>query len=233
MRSGGTVSCNRLTDLAARLGHSFSDPALLTEALTHGSSSGRGERSYERLEFLGDRIVGLVIAEALYHRYPTEAEGALAKRLAALVQRDALAAVARQLELGDCLILSVGENSGGGRDNAAILSDVCEAVIGALYLDAGLEKARDLIVRLWAPLFDAAPRPPQDAKTALQEWAQGRGLPLPRYREVLRSGPAHNPRFVIEVTVEGFPSQSGEGKAKRNAEQAAASALLALVTGTP
>ena len=215
--------------LAERLGHDFSDPDLLREALTHQSAvpgRGKASASYQRLEFLGDRVLGLVVAELLLARFPGEQEGDLARRLAALVRREALAVVANEIELGRHLILARAEIEAGEDSNPALLADSCEAVIGALYLDGGLEPARAFITRLWTPLLEAAPAPPQDAKTALQEWAQGRGLPLPRYVEVERRGPDHEPVFGVEVTVEGQTPARGEGRSKRLAEQAAAGALL-------
>ena len=219
-----------LEAFAARLGHRFDRPALLVEALTHPSAAqrrGASAHSYERLEFLGDRVLGLIVADLLIHRYPDENEGALALRLADLVRRDALAEVARGLDLGAHLRLAKGEEASGERHNPAILADACEAVIGAVYMDAGPLAARAFVEPLWRPLLEAARQPPQDAKTALQEWAQGRGLPLPSYREVGRSGPDHGPVFTVEVLVKGHGGEVGEGRSKRLAEQAAAERLLA------
>ena len=224
-----------LDTLSDRLGHRFSRPELLAQALTHPSAAGRGAsaRSYERLEFLGDRVLGLVVADVLLGRFPRESEGALAMRLAGLVRRETLAEVARDLRLDEHLRLAKGEEAAGERDNDAILADACEAVIGALYLDGGLEAARALIETLWAPLVEAARKPPQDAKTALQEWAQGRGLPLPKYRELARTGPAHDPHFTVEVRVKGQDPECGEGGSKRTAERAAAERLIARLAATP
>lgn len=229
------AAADPLATLSAALGHAFRSPALLEEALTHPSvNSGRGGGegpSYQRLEFLGDRVLGLIVCELLYSRFPTEQEGALAKRLAALVRQDSLAEVARDLGLGHFMILPRAEEDAGERDNPALLSDACEAVIGALYLDGGLEVARAFVAPRWTPLLEADRTPPQDAKTALQEWAQGRGLPLPDYRETGRDGPAHEPRFTVEVTVQGQAPTQGEGRSKRQAERAAAAALLAELRG--
>ncbi|MFQ6017607.1 MAG: ribonuclease III [Kiloniellaceae bacterium] len=216
--------------LAGRLGHRFARPQLLVQALTHPSAAtkrGRGDDSYERLEFLGDRVLGLIVADLLLRRFPHETEGALALRHAGLVRRETLAEVARGLGLEAHLRLAKGEDAAGERHNPALLADACEAVIGALYLDAGLGAARALVESLWTPLLESAQKPPQDAKTALQEWAQGRGLPLPSYREVDRSGPPHDPVFTVEVCVEGYPPADGEGRSKRLAEQAAAERLVA------
>ncbi|MEX0921182.1 MAG: ribonuclease III [Rhodovibrionaceae bacterium] len=215
--------------LARRLGHDFAKPDLLELALTHASHNSRPGGvavSYERMEFLGDRVLGLVVADLLYHRFSGEDEGALARRFAVLVRRETLAAVAGEIELGKALILARGEEEAGSQENPAILSDCCEAVIAALYLDGGLEPARRFIAAYWTARLEADPTPPKDAKTELQEWAQGQGLPLPRYREVGRHGPAHEPHFTIEVTVEGVSPAEGSGSSKRQAEQSAAETLL-------
>jgi ribonuclease-3 len=225
---------NDLDALAARLGHRFETRALLERAVTHPSAAprhGEGSHGYERLEFLGDRVLGLVVADLLLARFPEESEGALGRRLAELVRRETLAEVAGRLGLAGCVRLAKGERAAGERDNPAILADVCEAVLGALYLDGGLGAARAVIEPLWAPLIETAEHPPQDAKTALQEWAQGRGLPLPEYRELSRSGPAHEPIFTVEVSVAGDSSARGEGRSKRLAEQSAAGRLLARLRG--
>ncbi len=213
------------------LGHRFADPALLRQALTHSSGSTDRMRSNERLEFLGDRVLGLVVADMLYERFPDEEEGALARRHAALVQRESLARVSRGIGLPDHLILSMGEAETGGRENDSLLADACEAVIAALYLDGGLDAARDFVHAHWSALMEENPTPPKDAKTALQEWAQGRGKPLPSYREVSREGPDHAPTFTIEVSVEGLDPAIGTGSSKRLAAQAAAEAMLARATG--
>jgi ribonuclease-3 len=229
--------------LADTFGHRFVDPDLLREALTHPSASAPGagkpsrarpaarQRGYERLEFLGDRVLGLVVADLLYNAFPQEAEGALAKRLAVLARKDTLASVATAAGLGAHLVLSKAEAQAGGRQNPTLLSDACEAVIGALYLDGGLAAAAGFIRRYWQPLMAAEARPPQDAKTALQEWAQGQGLPLPVYRTVRTEGPPHEPLFAVEVEVEGRPPVTGAGRTKRAAEQAAAGTLLDRVKG--
>lgn len=223
-----------LARLQERLGHVFERPALLERALTHPSVSSdprhRGG-DYERLEFLGDRVLGLVVAEMLFERFPKEAEGQLARRLAKLVAKKTLAAVAEDLDLGEAMRFSMGEDEQQSRANPGLLSDACEAVIAALYLDGGLPVAKAFISGAWGERVEADKEPPSDSKTALQEWAQGLGLPLPNYREVDRQGPPHDPVFTIEVEVEGCPAQTGKGRSKRMAEQAAAAQLLALVTG--
>lgn len=224
----------RLHDLAQRLGHRFSDPSLLTQALTHPSVvHGRAPRKatpYERLEFLGDRVLGLVVADMLFHRFPTEAEGALARRHAALVRREALARVAQIIGLPEHLMLSRGEEEAGGRANPGLLADACEAVIGALFADAGFEKAQIFVRTMWTPLMDEAAAPPKDAKTALQEWAQGRGKKLPVYTTVGTEGPPHDPTFSVSVEVDGVETVVAKGASKRAAEQAAATQMLENVT---
>jgi len=225
-------------ELAIALGYSFRRPELLVDAVTHPSLSGmeragkRGARTptpglaYERLEFLGDRVLGLVIANWLLERFPDEREGALARRLASLVRWETLSDVAVTLGLGRYLRLSTGEAESGGRTNGAILADSCEAVIGALYLDGGLPVAEKFIRTRWADLIERTASPPQDVKTALQEWAQGRGKPLPVYEVLGQTGPDHSPKFEIRVHLEGHEPVTAEGNSKRAAEKAAASAML-------
>jgi ribonuclease-3 len=220
------------TGLAHLLGHEFRRPELLREALTHASAASRGAAGYERLEFLGDRVLGLVVADLLLAQFPHEREGALAKRHAQLVRRETLVEVARDLGLGRFLIVTRGEDEAGAREHDGVLADALEAVIGALYLDGGIAPAQHFLEAHWRPLLTAALMPPQDAKTALQEWAQGRGRRLPSYRELARSGPAHAPVFSVEVAVESEVPEIGEGRSKRMAEQAAAERLLARLTGT-
>jgi len=237
-------------DLSALLGHAFARPELLETALTHPSATGRNRTKRvrrptkvggetrasaarvadnQRMEFLGDRVLGLIVAEMLFESFPDEDEGALAKRLASLVRQDGLALVAQALGLGRFLVLSKGEEESGGRDNPATLADACEAVIGALYLDAGIDAARRFVEAHWRPMMSADLAPPQDAKTALQEWAQAAGLNLPRYKVIRSEGPPHDPVFEVEVAVEGHSAKCGTGRSKRAAEQAAASQLLNLV----
>jgi ribonuclease-3 len=217
-------------DLAATLGHRFVRPELLTDALTHPSvTHGRAPRRatpYERLEFLGDRVLGLVVADMLFNRFPHEPEGALARRHASLVRRESLARIAAEIGLAPHIVLAKGEDGAGGRTNPGLLADACEAVIGALYADAGFETAARFVRERWAPLMDEAASPPKDAKTALQEWAQGRGRKLPTYTTVGMEGPAHDPMFRVEVAVEGLEPVTGTGPSKRAAEQAAAKAML-------
>lgn len=209
-----------------RLGHAFKDPDLLVRALTHSSAS--SIKSNERLEFLGDRVLGLVIADKLHHAYPDDAEGALALKFNALARREACAAAADSAGLSPHLILAKSEAGSGGRLKAAILAGACEAVIAALYLDGGMKPARAFIEKYWTEAFATLNEDMRDPKTALQEWAQGRkgARAAPVYKMMNREGPDHAPRFVVEVSVEGVESAMGEGGSKREAEQAAARAML-------
>lgn len=216
--------------LEQKLGYQFRDPSLLTHALTHPSTAktfAGGAYNNQRLEFLGDAVLGLCISELLYGMYPAEAEGDLSKRHVALVNGVQLAKVAESLGLGEHMILSQSEEDAGGKALQSNLEDACEALLGAMFLDGGLEAVRVLIETYWKPLAKTNVAPPKDPKTALQEWAQGRGLPLPEYRVVGESGPAHAPHFTIEVKVKGkSPVQAAAGT-KKLAERLAAEALLA------
>jgi len=214
-----------LRALETQLGHSFRDPQLLERALTHASASANA--SNERLEFLGDRVLGLVIAEKLYTLYPNDSEGALALKLNALVRQETCAQAAEAAGLSDHLILANSEEGSGGRKKAVILAGACEAIIAALYFDGGMDTARAFILRYWAQALATLNDDMRDPKTVLQEWAQSRkGSGGPAYRLVKREGPDHAPRFEIEVRVKGEEPALGEGGSKREAEQAAAKALL-------
>lgn len=218
-----------LAPLVEALGHRFERGELLTEALTHPSARARrgaSRRGYERLEFLGDRVLGLIVAELLWRRFPDEAEGALTQRHTSLVRREALTKVAKAVGLGDHIILSAGEAAAGARANPSVLADVCEAVIAALYLDGGLPVAMRFVERWWEPALTKLGAPPRDPKTSLQEWAQGRGRPLPIYSTVAVEGPAHRRVFTVTVTVDGLPPATASGSSKRAAEAAAAAAAL-------
>ncbi len=210
----------------ARLGHNFSKPDLLARALTHASISTRTRPDNQRLEFLGDRVLGLVMAEALLSADRGASEGQLAPRFNALVRKETCADVARQIGLGDVLKLGRSEMMTGGRRKEALLGDALEAVIAAVYLDAGFEPARDLILRLWGGRVGGVALDARDAKTSLQEWAQARGLPPPDYVEISRDGPDHAPVFVIEARLASGQVERASAGAKRQAEQAAAKALL-------
>ena len=212
--------------LESVLGHRFRRPELLAEALPHGSVLGAGDhraRTYERLEFLGDRVLGLIVAHLLHDRFPADAEGALTQRLVALVRRETLAEVARGLELVRWLQTAPSE---AGSTRPALLADCCEAVIGAIYLDGGIEAARGFVTRHWSPLLETVRVPPRDAKMALQEWAHARALAPPAYRVVGTAGPAHAATFTVEVTLAGRPPETAAAGTKRAAERAAAAQML-------
>ena len=210
------------------LGHRFARPELLSEALTHRSAvrpGGRGRGSNERLEFIGDRVLGLLIAEWLIGRYPKEREGDLGQRLAHLVSQPVLAKVSETIGLPDVLSAAPGEVRAGVKRRATVLADALEAALGALYLDGGLDCARAFVHRAWGPVMEAQAIPPKDAKTALQEWAQAHGFDLPHYEVTARSGPPHKPGFEVTV-VAGNHTGAGSAGSKRAAEQLAAEALL-------
>jgi len=218
-----------LTAAQGLLGHRFARPKLLSEALTHRSAAGaKGVGSNERLEFIGDRVLGLVVAEWLIERFPDEQEGKLGPRLAALVSKPSLALIAQDNGLAGMLSVAPGEAKRGVCDQPTVLADALEALIGALYLDAGLVPARDFIRRVMGGVVDRQFIPPKDPKTALQEWALKRALALPAYDVVEQSGPSHAPHFVIQVSV-GEASARGQAGSKRAAEQAAAQALLGIL----
>ncbi|MFQ5623210.1 MAG: ribonuclease III [Paracoccaceae bacterium] len=220
-----------LKDFARRLGHSFASPALLEEAMTHSSLSAPGRSHNQRLEFLGDRVLGLVIAEALLKADPEATEGQIAPRLNALVRKETCAEVAGEIDLGAALMMGRSEMLSGGRRKTAILGDAMEAVIAAVYLDAGMAAAEALILRLWGPRLSDAEAVSRDAKTALQEWAQARGEPPPTYRELARTGPDHAPVFTIEAVLKSGNRARASATSKRAAQQAAAEALLEQVLG--
>ncbi len=217
----------KFSELEKALGHRFKDQDLVMRALTHSSTRGSGSRhDNERLEFLGDRVLGLSISAALIEAFPEAAEGDLARRFNQLVKRETCAAIGRAIELGQHLILSDSEAMSGGRGKDTILADAIEALLGAAFVDGGFDKANAIVLRLWQSYLVGQPHAVADPKSALQEWAQGRGLPLPRYVEIARSGPDHAPRFLSEVRINGCKPAQGAGASKRAAEQAAASAML-------
>lgn len=206
-------------------GLTFRNQELLEQALTHPSVKNR--KNNQRLEFLGDSVLGLALANLLYHLYPDENEGALAKRFAALACRAALVTVAEKISMGEHLRLSDSEEAAGGRQGAANLEDAMEALIGALYLDQGFAAAQKFIEQHWVELARSQSAPPQDSKTKLQEWAQARGLPLPSYTLHASDGPSHAPVFHIRVEIQGTPHMAeGTGASKKSAEQQAASSLI-------
>ena len=216
-------------ELEKAVGHRFKSQGLLEIALTHASMRGgkRAHNDNERLEFIGDRVLGLAIAELLSEQFPDASEGELARRYNRLVRGETCAKIARALSLGKHLILSESEAGSGGRSKNTILADAMEALLGAIFLDAGFDTARTAVRRLWtSPSEELQSTARPDAKSALQEWAQGQGLALPLYIEIARKGPDHAPRFTSEVRISGKRSARGEGASKRAAEQAAAKALL-------
>ncbi len=224
---GDASSAKSLQAAAARLGHDFNRIGLLDRALTHPSLSGPMTPDNQRFEFLGDRVLGLVIAEVLFERYPDEAEGVLAPRLNDLVRKETCAEVALAVGIDQVLRLGKSESQTGGRRKKAILGDAMEAVIAAVFLDAGLGAAREMILRLWKDRIEAqGDTPPMDAKTMLQEWAQSHGMRPPRYNLVNREGPDHAPLFTIAVVLETGETANAQAKSKRAAEQAAPAQLL-------
>jgi ribonuclease-3 len=223
MKKGGTAA---IEALEARLGHRFADRKLLETALTHASAASGGRASYQRLEFLGDRVLALAVSEMLLETFPKAAEGELAQRLTALVRNESCAEVAMALDVGAAIRLGIGEAQSGGRTRAAILGDVCEALIGAIHLDGGVDAARTFVRANWEARMRAWRGTMRDAKTTLQEWAQGKGIGTPAYAIVARQGPDHAPVFGIEVTVGALAPQRGEGRTRREAEQLAAAAVL-------
>jgi len=227
-RRASTRPSAAINALEKTVGYRFKDRELLNRSLTHISALAGGNRanSYQRLEFLGDHVLGVVISDLLFRAFPKADEGELSRRLADLVRREACADVARAIDLGAALRLGASEASAGGRLRTAILADVCEALVGAVYLDGGYKEAAKLVERLWGERMRAPARPLRDAKTVLQEWAQARGLPTPTYREVERTGPHHDPEFRVAVNLPNREPAEGLGRSKRAAEQAAAAAML-------
>ena len=213
--------------LATVLGHRFGEPALLEQAVTHPSATSPARPDNQRLEFLGDRVLGLIVAEALLAAYPGEAEGALAPRFNALVRGETLAEIAVEIGLGEFLRLGRSEATGGGRKKKAILADAMEAVIAALFLDGGMAAAQHFILARWQGRIEAPDTAPMDAKNRLQEWAQGRGMAPPAYAVTGREGPDHAPRFTVEARLESGETSGGQASSKKQAELIAAAELLA------
>jgi ribonuclease-3 len=215
-------------DLETRIGYQFADKSLLDAALTHISAlSGKSRvSSYQRLEFLGDHVLGLVISDMLFRAFVKADEGELSRRLADLVRKEACAEVARAIDLGAAIKLGPSEANAGGRQRMAILADVCEALVGAVFLDGGYSAAAALVEQFWGERLRTPAHPLRDPKTMLQEWAQARGLPTPSYREIARTGPHHDPEFRVAVELPALTPAEGMGRSKRAAEQAAAAAML-------
>ncbi|WP_131193824.1 ribonuclease III [Lichenihabitans psoromatis] len=216
------------TALETRIGHTFASPELLHRALTHISHAptDRKGSSYQRLEFLGDRVLGMAVSAMLFEAFPEAEEGELSRRLAGLVRKETCADVAAEWDVSPHIRLGDNEAQSGGHAKPAIMGDVCEAIIGALYLDGGYAVAEAAITAVWRARMLTPTRPLRDPKTALQEWAQGLGRPAPVYREVKRQGPAHAPNFTVSVELEGFVAATGVGTSKRAAEQTAAQDFL-------
>jgi ribonuclease-3 len=218
--------------LEERIGYHFADKALLERALTHISALAGGAtraNSYQRLEFLGDHVLGLVISDMLYRAFPKANEGELSRRLADLVRKESCADVARAMDLGPALKLGNSESHAGGRLRTTILADACEALVGAVYSDGGYPAAEEFVGKFWKERMLKPLRPLRDPKTILQEWAQARGLPTPAYKEMARTGPHHDPEFRVAVTLPGRPPAEGKGSSKRAAEQSAAAEMLTRV----
>jgi ribonuclease III len=216
--------------IEARIGHKFADPALLITAFTHVSALKPAHKradSYQRLEFLGDRVLGLVVSDMLYRAFPNADEGELSKRLADLVRKESCAEVAKSLGLLDDIKLGQVGASAGARLRKSVLGDICEAVIGAVFLDGGYAAAAQFVERNWTERMRKLRRPLRDPKTVLQEWAQGKGLPTPVYREIERTGPHHDPQFRVAVDLPGLDPAEGVGGNKRAAEKVAASVMIA------
>lgn len=215
-----------LKAFSARLGHDFARPELLIQALTHSSIASETRPDNQRMEFLGDRVLGLVMAEALFLADGNATEGQMAPRFNAMVRKETCADVARQIDLGAGLKLGRSEMVSGGRRKQALLADALEAVIAAVYLDGGYEAARVVILAHWGDRIDTVAEDARDAKTSLQEWAQARKLEPPVYREVSREGPAHAPVFTIEAHLSTGETEAATAPTKRQAEQVAAKNLL-------
>ena len=220
---------NDFPEIENRLGYHFTDRALLARALTHSSLSGANNAVHdlERLEFLGDRVLGLLTAEELWRRYPDYEEGDLAPRLNELVRKETCAKAALFFEVDKYMLLSEWEEQSGGRKKKAILGDVMEALLGAIYIDGGLEASRNVYDLFWTVNLEDLSRFHKDPKTTLQEWTQNKKLGTPHYEVVQSDGPAHAPAFKIEVQVKGFDPAAGEGKSKRAAQMDAARVFLA------
>ena len=220
-----------LRDFQDRIGHTFAKPDQLIRAVTHSSMSSPNRDDNQRLEFLGDRVLGLVMSEALLQADINASEGLLAPRFNALVRKETCADVAREIDLGAVLKLGRSEMLTGGRRKEALLADAMEAVIAAIYIDAGFDVARNRVVALWGPRISNVEQDARDPKTSLQEWAQGQGEPPPSYIETARSGPDHAPIFTIEVRLQSGATDTAQAPSKRQAEQAAAKSLLDRVQG--
>ena len=215
----------RLDDISDRLGYRFRDEALLTEALTHGSTQ-KHKGDYQRLEFLGDRVLGLVIAEHLFRSHPKDGEGQLTHVLSSLVRSEACADAGDTIGLPDLVIIGAGERAKGMNQNRTVLGDAMEALVAAIYLEGGLEEARAFVLRCWEAQLKAPKAAVKDPKTFLQEWVLARALPIPGYKIISREGPEHEPVFVVSVEVKDRAAAQGRGGSKRAAEMDAAEQFL-------
>jgi ribonuclease-3 len=216
-----------ITSLQKKLGYQFYDTQLLIQSLTHSGAAINRLQSNERLEFLGDRVLGLVLAQMLLKEFPNETEGEIAYRFSALARSESLTRIAKLIDIASNIHLDRGAEETGSRKNPSILADCCEAIIAAIYLDGGYESAERFINQYWQPLISENQAPPKDSKTLLQEWSQGQGLELPIYTVVDKQGPAHAPYFTIEVTISHKKPAKGQGTSKQIAEQEAARNLMA------
>ena len=223
MKPGGGAA---LGELERRIGHAFTNRELILTALTHASAASPARANYQRLEFLGDRVLGLIVTEMLLEAYPKAPEGELSRRLAELVRKETCAEVAVALDLGGALMFGGGKAQRSTLQTLNVLGDVCEAVIGAIYLDGGLDAIREFIAANWRDKMVAWAGPNRNGKATLQEWAQSKGLRVPTYTIAAKMGPDHEPHFEVEVTVETLAPARGDGRTRREAEQAAAGALL-------
>jgi ribonuclease III len=215
-----------LAAVEGRIGHRFKNRELIRTALTHASAVSPDRDTYQRLEFLGDRVLGLAVAQMLVEAFPEADEGELSPRLAELVRKETCADVAATLGLGDALVIGGGKAQQRALQTRNVLGDVCEAVIGAIFLDAGYAVAQDFVTAHWRERMLKVRNPRGNAKTALQEWVQGRGLGPPRYAIAARTGPDHDSVFAVEVVVDGYAAAHGEGRTRREAEQEAAETML-------
>jgi ribonuclease-3 len=230
----GNARAEAVAALVDRLGYAFANPALLERALTHSSvgegadkAAGKPARHNERLEFLGDRVLGLLVAERLHRDFPGADEGELSSRLHALVDKHACGRVGERMGVGAAMRLSPGETKTGGRRKEGVVADAMEALLAAVYLDGGIDAARAVFDRAWAEeLATPAPRALNNPKSALQEWSQGQGRALPGYRVVGQSGSDHAPTFTVEVSIPGVEPLTAQGRSRQDAEKAAATALL-------
>jgi len=213
-----------LKTLQDKIGYHFKDEHWLERAMTHSSTN--DDYNYQRLEFLGDRVLGLVIADALFTEFKSEREGGLAKRHTALIQGETCAVVGLQNNLNDFIIMSDAEIESGGRTNTNIIADVVESLLGAIYIDGGYEPAKKVILALWGDTIFTLKQAPQDPKTELQEWVQARALALPVYNIIKKSGPDHAPVFTVKLEVEGFPPIESNANSRRQAEKKAAQKML-------